>query len=125
MSEAKWAGSVKDGLGDSKPHAPKKEIDHIKSYKSHTKGDVIHEHHHTHPDHHPMEKHTSRGDDEMAQHMLQNLGSQSPDAEPTDGAGADPNAAAAPADGSAPPPTGAGTSSGPSGAPMSAPPVSA
>jgi hypothetical protein len=86
------------GGGDRKPA---KEVDHIKSYKSKTKGDTIHEHHHTHPEHHPMEKHTTRGDDEMAAHMMANLGTPNP------GEGQD--ASAAPA---TPPDAAAGAAAG-------------
>jgi hypothetical protein len=86
-------------------HKPAKEIDHIKSYKSKTSGDTIHEHHHTHPEHHPMEKHTKRGDDEMAAHMMANLGTPNPgetaDTGPA-GPATPPDAAAGAAAGAAP-----------------------
>lgn len=54
-------------------HTPKKEIREITVKKSHNGGHVItHKHHH--PDHHPDEVNTTKGDDEMAAHMLQHAG---------------------------------------------------
>lgn len=87
--------------GGEKP--PKKEIKHIETSKSDTKGDHIHVHHHTRPDHHPPETHTTRGDDEMTAHMLQNIGTANP------GEATDPNAApeGAPAGAIGTPPAGA------------------
>lgn len=89
---------------------PAKVIDHIKSYKSASHGKTVHETHHTHPEHHPMEKHVKSGDDEMAEHMMANLGTQNPGE-----AAADPSAAgAAPPDPSAAvAPAGSGTPAGP------------
>lgn len=62
------------GADDSKPA---KHISHIVHKKSHN-GDHIFEHHHTHPEHHPSETHTKRGDDEMVEHMMQHAGTPNP-----------------------------------------------
>ena len=62
------------GGSDSKPP---KVISHIVHRKS-ANGDHIFEHHHTHPDHHPKEEHTKRGDDEMVEHMMQHAGTPNP-----------------------------------------------
>jgi hypothetical protein len=55
---------------------PKKEIHHISTRKA-GKG-YIHEHHHTHPEHHPMTEHTSADQDGMVEHMMQNMGQANP-----------------------------------------------
>jgi hypothetical protein len=86
------------GGGDEKP---KKEISHIVTRKA-TSGGHIHEHHHTHPEHHPKEEHTTRGDDEMAEHMMANMGTPNPGEAEAD-AGT-PDAGAAPAGSGAPDP---------------------
>jgi hypothetical protein len=107
--QSKWTYAAEHAMSGGSEHGekPKKEIDHIKTYKSHN-GDHIHEHHHTHPEHHPVEKHTTRGDDEMTDHMLQHMGTPNP-GEPEADAGtpdaapaASPDAAAAAAPASAP-----------------------
>lgn len=84
-----WKDAVTEHMGGH--GKPAKEIAHIKSYKSKTKGDVIHEHHHTHPEHHPMEEHTTRGDDELANHAMANMGT------PNEGESASDPAVGAPA----------------------------
>lgn len=88
------------GASDEKP---KKEISHIVTRKSGTNGDHIHEHHHTHPEHHPKEEHTTRGDDEMAEHMMANMGTPNPGEAAAD-AGT-PDAGASPAGSGAPDPS--------------------
>lgn len=106
---AHWTEGVKHDLGGSDGKKPKKEIERIVHRKS-TNGDHIFEHHHRHPDHHPMETHTKRGDDEMVAHMLANAGTPNPgEAEipPANpgadaSAGADGSGAAAPAAQAAP-----------------------
>lgn len=62
------------GGEDSKPEKKVSKIEHTKS----TNGDHIFTHHHTHPEHHPAETHTKRGDDEMVQHMMQHAGTPNP-----------------------------------------------
>lgn len=95
---ADWTKEVGSHLGSSHDK-PKKEIKEIRVRKSHNGGHVItHEHHH--PEHHPNETHTTKGDDALAEHMLQHAGTPNPgeqEADPTGGAaaGADPNAAPA------------------------------
>ena len=83
--EAKMHGAYEgaaEELGGTQK--PKKEIDHIKIRKSKTAGRHIIEHHHTHPAHHPMEEHTTAGDDELANHVLQNMGTPNPGEEEAD-----------------------------------------
>jgi hypothetical protein len=80
---AAWAGAVK---GEEKP---KKEIHEVRTRKAKT-GGYIHEHHHKHPEHHPMEEHTSASSRDMLAHMNDNMGQ-----------GGDLAAAAAPPDPSA------------------------
>jgi hypothetical protein len=57
--------------------APKKEIAHIKTSKAHG-GGYVHEHHHTRPEHHPVEHHVSKDQDAMVDHMMQHMGDQNP-----------------------------------------------
>lgn len=86
-------------------HTPKKEIKSITTSKSHNGGHVhIHKHHS--PEHHPDETHTTKGDDEMAAHMLQNAGT------PNEGEAPDPSMQGAAPMTAAPSPAGA-----PAGAP--------
>lgn len=56
---------------------PKKEIHHIRTRKV-SGGGYIHEHHHTRPEYHPMEEHTSADQDGMVDHMMQNMGEPNP-----------------------------------------------
>lgn len=102
----KWTDATQESMGgeDHAGHKPKKEIKEIHTSKSEN-GDHIHVHHHTHPGHHPSETHTTRGDDEMVAHMMQNMGTQNPGE-----AAADPNAA--PADASGATPAGAAPAAG-------------
>lgn len=81
--------AVAHALG-AKDAAPKKEIKEISTRKSHN-GGHIHTHKHHSPEHHPDEQHTTKGDDEMVQHMLQHAGTPNPGE-----AEADPSAAAGP-----------------------------
>jgi hypothetical protein len=76
---------------------PKKEIAHIKTSKAHS-GGYVHEHHHTRPEHHPMETHVTADQDAMANHMMQHLGEPNP-GEADASAGAPPTAGAPPAAG--------------------------
>lgn len=79
-------------LGGGKHEKPKKEIKEVRVRKGKSGGHVI-EHHHTHPEHHPMEEHVTKGDDAMAAHMMANMGgTPSPD---QDASAAPPDAAAA------------------------------
>jgi len=106
--------SVADELG-GKSEKPAKEIKHIVSRKAKTKDGkhvVVHTHVHTHPAH-PDEEHVTSGDDEMAEHMMQNMGTPNPgEAEADAGQGAAP-AGAAPVPGAAAP--GAGPAPAPAG----------
>jgi hypothetical protein len=52
---------------------PKKEIHEIRSRKTHS-GGIIHEHHHTHPEHHKMEEHTSPDAAAAGAHVASMLG---------------------------------------------------
>lgn len=98
--------------GEHADHKPAKEISEVRVRKGKSGGHVI-EHHHTHPEHHPMEEHVTKGDDEMAEHMLANMGTPN-QGEPEAEAGT-PDAAsatAAPAGAAAPSPMGSGATAG-------------
>jgi len=100
-----WKHAVAhDMAGDG--DKPKKEISHVVSRKSATPGHVIHEHHHTHPSHHPMEEHVTKGDDELAAHSMATMGTPNP-GEDTSDPGSPANAAPA-AGAAAPPAAGSG-----------------
>jgi len=78
---------------------PKKEIKHIVTKKAKS-GGYIHEHHHTHPEHHPMEEHVSKDQDGMMAHMMEHMGEANPgEAEADAGQSGVPAAGAAPAAG--------------------------
>lgn len=64
-----------DSMGGRKKH-PKK-IKEIRTRKG-TGGGYIHEHHHTHPEDHPMEEHVSPDQDAMVDHMMANMGEGNP-----------------------------------------------
>lgn len=98
MASSHWSDATKEAMGGSHDK-PKKEISHVEVKRSGTKGDHIITHHHTHPEHHPPETKTTRGDDEMVEHMMQNMGTQNPGEAAADpnAASPDPSAAAAPA----------------------------
>jgi hypothetical protein len=91
--------AVRHALGGSDSKPPK-EIREIRTRKGKS-GGYIHEHHHTHPEHHPMEEHTSGDQDAMAEHMLSNMGAPNPGEAEADAGTPD---AASPAG-----PTGSGT----------------
>lgn len=105
----KYAAVASDLSGGDSGAKPPKEVHHIEIHKSKTKGDHIITHHHTHPHAHPPEEHTTRGDDEMAGHALDTMGTPNPgeSAVPAPAA-ADPNVPVAPA--------GSGAAAGPVGA---------
>lgn len=106
-----WKDATEKLGGKSK--GPKKEVKEIRTRKG-ASGGYIHEHHHTSPEHHPMEEHTSANQDAMVQHMMQNMGSPNPgEADADAGQSGIPAAAAsapnpAAAAGAAPPGAGAG-----------------
>lgn len=114
---SKWAGATEHSMSGGDHSTPKKEIKHIETRRSDTKGDHVHIHHHTHPDHHPPETHTTRGDDEMASHMMANMGTQNPGEAQSDAAGGapDPNAAAGAPPVGAPPVAAPGAVAAPGG----------
>lgn len=74
-----------DELGGSESK-PKKEIKHIVTKKAKS-GGYIHEHHHTKPEHHPVEEHVSKDQDAMVDHMLQHLGTPNEGEEEAEAAG--------------------------------------
>ena len=95
--------SVKEELGGKKETPPKKEVKHMHITKAANGGHVI-THTHTHPEHHPDETHITKGDDELASHVMQNMGTPNPgeaEADPAGGAAAA-GAGALPAGGAAP-----------------------
>jgi hypothetical protein len=81
--------------------APKKEIKEISVKKSHNGGHVITHKHHS-PEHHPDETHTTKGNDEMAAHMLQHAGDPSDSAAAAGGASDPAEAAGEPGSAAAP-----------------------
>jgi len=102
---------VSDELGGKKEAKPAKEIKHIVTRKAHGGKGHIHTHVHTHPDVHPDEEHVTSGDDEMAEHMMQNMGTPNPgEAEADAGQSGIPAAGGAAPGGAAPTP-GAGAPS--------------
>jgi len=58
---------------------PKKEIHEIRTRKAKS-GGFIHEHHHTHPEHHKMEEHNSPDMKSVMSHMNANMGDGATDA---------------------------------------------
>ena len=100
------------GGSDSKPP---KVISHIVHRKS-ANGDHIFEHHHTHPDHHPKEEHTKRGDDEMVEHMMQHAGTPNPGEAEADAGTPDAGAPQDASAGAGPSPIGSGAASPGAGA---------
>lgn len=70
-------GGLSEILGGDKESKPDKEIKEIRTRKAKS-GGYIHEHHHTHPEHHPMEEHTSENQDAMVSHMMEHLGTPNP-----------------------------------------------
>jgi hypothetical protein len=80
---------------------PAKKMSHM-VVKHAANGGHIMEHHYTHPEHHPMEEHTTKGDAAMMAHMQQAMPDQAPAPDAAAGAAPDmaagaPPAAAAPA----------------------------
>ena len=90
--------SVSDELS-GKAAKPKKEIKSMHIKKAANGGHII-RHEHTHPEHHPDEEHTTKTDDQLASHVLQNMGTPNPgEAEADAGQSGIPAAGAAPAGG--------------------------
>jgi hypothetical protein len=92
---------------------PKKVVHKMHIEKAKSGGHII-THEHTHPAHHPDEKHVTKGDDELASHVLQNMGTPNPGE-----AEADAGQSGIPAGGAAPTP-GASAGAAPGGAPSPA-----
>lgn len=67
-------GGLSEILGGDE-EKPAKEIKELRTRKAKS-GGYIHEHHHTHPEYHPMEEHTSPDQDAMASHMVEHLGDE-------------------------------------------------
>ena len=86
------------GVPGRSAEKPKKVIHEIRSRKA-KDGTVIHEHHHTHPEHHKMEEHTSPDAAAAGDHVASMLGEDA-GAPPAPDAGAPP--AGAPAAGAPP-----------------------
>ena len=90
--------SVSDELS-GKAAKPKKEIKSMHIKKAANGGHII-RHEHTHPEHHPDEEHTTKTDDQLASHVLQNMGTPNPgEADADAGQSGVPAAGAAPAGG--------------------------
>jgi hypothetical protein len=78
---------------------PKKEVHEIRTRKAKS-GGFIHEHHHTHPEHHKMEEHTSPNMKSAMTHLNDHMGDGSSASDVmADAAPAAPAAAGAPAAG--------------------------
>ena len=111
MNTSSAVKSVVSELG-GKSETPKKEIKHIITRKAHGGKGHIHTHVHTHPAH-ADEEHVTSNDDEMAEHMMQHLGTPNPgEAEADAGQSGIPAAAMA----AAPQPGAAAPGAGPAGA---------
>ena len=112
--------SVSDELS-GKAAKPKKEIKSMHIKKAANGGHII-RHEHTHPEHHPDEEHTTKTDDQLASHVLQNMGTPNPgEAEADAGQSGIPAAGAAPAGGA----SAAGTPAPAPAAPNAAMPMGA
>jgi hypothetical protein len=106
MAKNSAMDAVAGELGGKKEATPKKEIDHIKTKKAKS-GGYIHTHVHTHPETHPNEEHVSSNQDQMIQHMMQNMGTPNPgEAEADAGQSGVPGAAATPGASAGAPPAG-------------------
>jgi hypothetical protein len=121
MAKSDMKDAVSEALGGKKEKAPKKEVKSLHITKSANGGHII-RHEHTHPEHHPDETHTTKGDDQLAQHVMANMGQPNPGEAAPDPT-ADPTAAAAamagggaPAAGGAAPMPGASAGGPPMGA---------
>ena len=100
-TDMKHMDSVASELG-GKSDKPKKEIKEVRTRKGKS-GGYIHEHHHTAPEHHPMEEHTSSDQDGMMAHMMEHMGTPNPgEAEADAGQGGAPAAGAPAAAGAVP-----------------------
>jgi hypothetical protein len=113
MSKDSAMKSVADELGGKKEAAPKKEIKHIVTRKAAGGKSHIHTHVHHNSTAHPDEEHVTTGDDAMAEHMMQNMGTPNPGEQEADAGQGAPAGAAPQPGGSAP------------GAAPAAPPVAA
>ena len=112
--------SVSDELS-GKAAKPKKEIKSMHIKKAANGGHII-RHEHTHPEHHPDEEHTTKTDDQLASHVLQNMGTPNPgEADADAGQSGVPAAGAAPAGGA----SAAGTPAPAPAAPNAAMPMGA
>lgn len=100
-------------LGGHKEEKPKKEVEEMHIRRSKNGGHII-KHKHTRPEHHPDEEHTTKGDDELAEHVMTHMGDMNDgEADANAGNSGIPSEAESPAAGAgaAPPPTpGAGAS---------------
>jgi hypothetical protein len=74
-TDMKHMDSVASELG-GKAEKPKKEIKHMHIKKAANGGHII-RHEHTHPEH-PDEEHTTKTDDELLNHVSQNMGTPNP-----------------------------------------------
>jgi hypothetical protein len=79
---------------------PAKVIDHIKTRK--VAGGFVHEHHHTHPEHHKMEEHTSKTMDDLHGHFEDHMGSPNSGEAEADGGNPEAYSGGAPAAPAAP-----------------------
>lgn len=72
MSKDRAMSAATHALG-GKESKPKKEIESMRIKRAANGGHII-THHHTHPEHHPSEDHVTKGDDELAQHVMTHMG---------------------------------------------------
>ena len=77
MAAMDWKEAAASHM-DGGSHKGPKVIKHILVRKNHPGTGHIMEHHHTDPSAHPMEEHTTQGDDQMVGHMMDNIGSPNP-----------------------------------------------
>src|ERR1039458_2498774 len=77
MSKESVLKEAASSLAGKPEEKPKKEIKHMHIHKAANGGHII-RHEHTHPEHHPDEEHTTKTDDQLADHVLQHMGTQNP-----------------------------------------------
>lgn len=86
-----------EALSGHDTHKPEKKIKEIR-HRHGSDGSHIFEHHHTHPEHHPMEEHTAPNDDAAVDHFIQHATQPNPgEAEADAGESGIPGESAAPA----------------------------
>jgi hypothetical protein len=74
----KAMSDVEDLLGKVDKEKPKKEVKEVRVRKGKSGGHIM-EHHHTRPEHHPVEEHVTSTNKDMMAHMMENMGQEEPE----------------------------------------------